>query len=303
MLSCHLLYSRFFTKGLNHPFKNINLREPFKNLLTQGMVCHETYKDENNNWLYPEEVEKINEKEAVKKKDKTKVVIGPSESMSKSKKNTIDPETMIKLYGADAVRWFMLSDSPPEKDVLWSDTGVAASSKFLQKIWNLVNSIITRQESKIDKTEEIKFNDRIESLATKIDNTINTFKFNVTIAHFYEAFKIVQNSKNSNIGNKCLLNSVTQLVKLMLPITPHLANEILEKLKCDNVNEWPELRKNINENIIMAVQINGKTRDTITVNKNLNQKKIDVIINKNEKIKKFLVSKKILKQFLLKKEP
>ena len=296
----HLLYSRFFTKGLNQLNKKINLREPFKNLFTQGMVCHETYKDEDNNWLYPEEVEKINEKEAVKKKDKTKVVIGPSESMSKSKKNTIDPETMIKLYGADAVRWFMLSDSPPEKDVLWSDTGVAASSKFLQKIWNLVNSTITRQESKIDKTEEIKFNDRIESLATKIDNTINTFKFNVTIAHFYEAFKIVQNSKNSNISNKCLLNSVTQLVKLMLPITPHLANEILEKLKCDNVNEWPELRKNINENIIMAVQINGKTRDTITVNKNLNQTEIDIIIKKNEKIKKFMVSKKLLKTIFVK---
>ena len=296
----HLLYSRFFTKGLNQLNKKINLREPFKNLFTQGMVCHETYKDEDNNWLYPEEVEKINEKEAVKKKDKTKVVIGPSESMSKSKKNTIDPETMIKLYGAHAVRWFMLSDSPPEKDVLWSDTGVAASSKFLQKIWNLVNSTITRQESKIDKTEEIKFNDRIESLATKIDNTINTFKFNVTIAHFYEAFKIVQNSKNSNISNKCLLNSVTQLVKLMLPITPHLANEILEKLKCDNVNEWPELRKNINENIIMAVQINGKTRDTITVNKNLNQTEIDIIIKKNEKIKKFMVSKKLLKTIFVK---
>ena len=97
------------------------------------MVCHETYKDNKGDWLYPEEIEKVNNK-AVKKKDKTEVVIGPSESMSKSKKNTIDPETMINKYGADAVRWFILSDSPPEKDVQWSDVGVASSSKFCKNL-------------------------------------------------------------------------------------------------------------------------------------------------------------------------
>ena len=102
------------------------------------MVCHETYKDQKNgNWLYPDEVEKIDNKKVYKKNDKSKVIVGPSESMSKSKKNTIDPETMINQYGADAVRWFILSDSPPEKDIQWSDVGVASANKFLQKIWNL----------------------------------------------------------------------------------------------------------------------------------------------------------------------
>ena len=133
----HLLYSRFFTKGLNQCNKKINISEPFKNLFTQGMVCHETYKDREGNWLYPEEVEKIDSKTFLKKIDKTEVIVGAPESMSKSKKNTVDPETMIKQYGADAVRWFILSDSPPEKDVQWSDTGVASAHKFLQKIWDL----------------------------------------------------------------------------------------------------------------------------------------------------------------------
>ena len=96
------------------------------------MVCHESYKDKLGNWLYPDEIEKIDDKRAQKKIDKTPVTIGPPESMSKSKKNTIDPEVMIEKYGADAVRWFILSDSPPEKDIQWSDTGVAASNKFLQ---------------------------------------------------------------------------------------------------------------------------------------------------------------------------
>ena len=141
----HLLYSRFFTKGINVCNKDFNISEPFKNLFTQGMVCHESYKDEKGNWLYPSEVEKIDTNNIVKKLDKSKVSVGPPESMSKSKKNTIDPETMINQYGADAVRWFILSDSPPEKDVQWSDTGVDSANKFLQKIWNL-NYLISQKK-------------------------------------------------------------------------------------------------------------------------------------------------------------
>ena len=133
----HLLYSRFFTKAISLCNKQVKITEPFKNLFTQGMVCHESYKDINNNWLYPNEVEKINSLNFIKKSDKTKVKVGPAESMSKSKKNTVDPEIMIQQYGADAVRWFILSDSPPEKDVQWSNTGVSSANKFLQKIWNL----------------------------------------------------------------------------------------------------------------------------------------------------------------------
>ena len=115
----HLLYSRFFMKAIKLSNKKVNCSEPFKNLFTQGMVCHETYKDSNGNWLYPEEVDKQSSGKVLKKSDKSEVKIGPSESMSKSKKNTVDPETMINQYGADAVRWFILSDSPPEKDVQW----------------------------------------------------------------------------------------------------------------------------------------------------------------------------------------
>ena len=112
------------------------------------MVCHETYKDQNGNWLYPEEIEKINSKKAIRKLDKSDVEIGPSESMSKSKKNTVDPETIIKQYGADAIRWFILSDSPPEKDIQWSDVGVISASKFLQKIWNLNQNVLNKKETK-----------------------------------------------------------------------------------------------------------------------------------------------------------
>ncbi len=133
----HLLYSRFFTKALSYKNEKVNIGEPFKGLFTQGMVCHETYKDSNNNWVSPEEIIDLDGKKFLKKDTSQKITIGPSESMSKSKKNTIDPEKIIKDYGADSVRLFIISDSPPEKDVQWSEEGIAASFKFIQKLWNL----------------------------------------------------------------------------------------------------------------------------------------------------------------------
>ena len=133
----HLLYSRFFMRAINYENQNFKITEPFQSLFTQGMVCHETYKDENNNWLSPEEIEKVNNKFVKKDNPNVIVKVGPSESMSKSKKNVIDPEDIIDNYGADSVRLFILSDSPPEKDVQWSEQGMLSSYKFIQKLWVL----------------------------------------------------------------------------------------------------------------------------------------------------------------------
>ena len=138
----HLLYPRFFMRAINLKNDDIKIKEPFKGLFTQGMVCHETYKDENNNWLSPDEIFSENGKEYFLKKDPLKRVnVGPSESMSKSKKNTIDPQNIINQYGADAVRFFILADSPPEKDVQWSEEGMISSYKFIQKFWFLNEQI------------------------------------------------------------------------------------------------------------------------------------------------------------------
>ena len=132
----HLLYSRFFVRALSHDNDDLELTEPFKGLFTQGMVCHPTYKDKDNNWLSPDEVFTNDGKKFFNKnKPSENIVVGPTESMSKSKKNTIDPEKIISEYGADAVRMFILSDSPPEKDVQWSEQGIIASYKFIQKFW------------------------------------------------------------------------------------------------------------------------------------------------------------------------
>ncbi|MDC0524653.1 leucine--tRNA ligase [Pelagibacteraceae bacterium] len=296
----HLLYSRFFTKAIGKCNKEIKINEPFKNLFTQGMVCHESYKDQDGNWLYPDEIEKIDDKTALKIKDQTKVNIGPVESMSKSKKNTIDPEIMIKQYGADSVRWFILSDSPPEKDIQWSDTGVTAANKFLQRIWNINFLVYNRKESKSDKKAEVKFDNKINYYASKIDKAINEFRFNVAIANFYEIYKLLRESINLKIANDIFKNKMIQIMKLMIPFTPHLAYECLEMFKCDSTDKWPKIQKENLEEVSFAIQIAGKTRDILIVKENLNVSEINKIVLNKSKAKKYLENKEIKKTIFVK---
>ena len=156
----HLLYSRFFMHAISSDNMKFNLKEPFKGLFTQGMVCHETYKDNKNNWISPDEIETKNGKKVLKKNNNIEVKIGPSESMSKSKKNTVDPQEIFDHYGADSVRLFILSDSPPEKDVQWSNEGISSSYKFLQKLWTLnlkINEELNKDHQNDSGSELIKF--------------------------------------------------------------------------------------------------------------------------------------------------
>ena len=294
----HLLYSRFFLKAINKCDKKIKFSEPFKNLFTQGMVCHETYKDADGNWLYPEEIEKNTKNNFIKKKDGSKITIGPSESMSKSKKNTVDPEQMIKKYGADAVRWFILSDSPPEKDIQWSDNGVVSANKFLQKIWNLNQKIINlKLETGKDENVENKFSNRIDLFVFKITNYINNFQFNVCIAQFYEAYKFINDQLNKDIGKDVMRENLIKIMKILIPFIPHLANECLENLKENNINNWPVVKEGIISDleINLVIQINGKTRDVIKLKKGTDKEKIKKIIMIESKAKKYLDNKEIIK--------
>ena len=296
----HLLYSRFFFKAISKNNNDIDIVEPFKNLFTQGMVCHETYKDNKGNWLYPHEIEKLDKKKIIKKSDKTDVTVGPIESMSKSKKNTIDPEEMIKIFGADSVRWFILSDSPPEKDVQWSSNGVNSANKFMQKIWDLNYTILNRTQKKVKKEKEIEFENQINIFLIKIDGSINEFKFNVSIAYFYEIFKFVKSHIDQEISDKLLKKILTKIMILMLPFIPHLANECLELLKCNDKNSWPKIQKNIAEDINLPIQINGKTRDIIKIRKDETANEIKEKVLSSSKAKKYIVDGKIIKTIFVK---
>ena len=174
-------------RAISYENKNFDIKEPFNGLFTQGMVCHETYKDKNNNWVSPEDIETIEGKKFLKK-DKSKITVGPSESMSKSKKNTIDPENIILNYGADAARLFILSDSPPDKDVQWSEEGIASSFKFIQKLWSLnlkfLNQI--KQNHTKDSDNEIEKNTNL--FIKKITENLENFSYNKIIANLHELY-------------------------------------------------------------------------------------------------------------------
>ena len=298
----HLLYSRFFMKAIKETNKQIKHSEPFKNLFTQGMVCHETFKDFQGNWLYPVEVNKTPEGKTIKKSDKSEVKVGPSESMSKSKKNTVDPEIMIKQYGADSVRWFILSDSPPEKDIQWSDAGVVSSNKFLQKIWNLNQLILNKVETNVDEIQQKRFEYRIDLCVYKIDSSINNFQFNVAIAQFYEIYKYFNESMKLKIKNKILISSMIKIMKLMIPFTPHLAYECLTNLNCKESNNWPKVDKKTIEDseIKMVIQINGKTRDVMNINRNLDENSVNILVKNSLKANKYLINKKIVRTIFIK---
>ena len=218
--------------------------------------------------------------------------------MSKSK-NTIDPN-MINQYGADAVRWFILSDSPPEKDVQWSDTGVVSANKFLQKIWNLNYEVSKREKVSVNKKKELSFISKMNNFIFKIDSSINNFRFNVSIALFYEVYKFLKDSIETEISNEIIRENMTNIMKLMIPFTPHLAHECLELHNCKSINDWPKFKKESLEEIKIAVQINGKTRDIITIKKDLTEQEIFKHITLNSTAKKYLLDKKIHKTIFVK---
>ena len=281
----HLLYSRFFMRALKKTDNKFKDDEPFKGLFTQGMVCHETYKDKDGKWLSPNEIEKDQEGNFIKISDKTKVLVGPSESMSKSKKNVVDPESMIKSYGADAVRWFILSDSPPEKDIQWSNQGVNAAYKFLQKIYNLNNLVINNKNKKNTYDNDLDL--KINSYINKITSLINNFNLNVVVANVYEIYNIFNYYLNKDVSGECLRRNVVKLMKVLIPFTPHLSHECLEMLGVKDKNKWPGVDKKLieKEKIKIAIQFNGKTRDVLEVEKDLNEKEIVKLCNNNIKLK------------------
>ena len=291
----HLLYSRFFTKVLRD-LNYFSLSEPFKGLFTQGMVTHQTFKNSKDEWIEPNQVENINNEYF--DKDGEKVSSGKIEKMSKSKKNVIDPNDIINLYGADTARWFMLSDSPPERDLQWTDTGIAASYKFINKLWDLVEKY--KDYSSLEETKKTPVED-FKTLINNVAKNIENFQFNKSVANIYEYVNLLNEKINKKELSKSNFKYLIQRLSLILqPFTPHISEEIWSSLENKNLcinQEWPVekvFKTNIKVNI--AVQINGKTRDIIEVDKNIEKDMIIKKIKDNEKIKKYLANQNIQKE-------
>ena len=300
----HLLYSRFFMRAINHKNQNFKITEPFQNLFTQGMVCHETYKDEKNSWLSPDEIFSDDGKKFFTIKDKKNVKVGPSESMSKSKKNTIDPEKMINDYGADAVRLFIMSDSPPEKDVQWSMEGMEGSFKFIQKLWILHKKFFDKINSNEKGLHDENISKFTNTLIHKITNNIDNFRYNVIIANFHEMYNFFNKELDKPISKKILIENYHSILMLLSPFIPHFTSECLSEFSMIGKQEqnWPRVETKYlkDDNINLVVQINGKKREILNIQRDLEESEILKIIDNNEKLKKYTKNKQILKKIFVK---
>ena len=292
----HLLYSRFFTLALQDEYK-LKISEPFKNLFTQGMVCHPTYKNEKGQWVFPKDV--FCEGESFFLKNNEKVVKGESQAMSKSKKNIIDPDDIIKIYGADAVRWFILSDSPPDRDIQWSDNGIQGAFKYIQKIWR-TNTKIKIYKKENDENEN-KFQATINILISEITECIEKFHINVAVAKLYVFLsKINEEIDKKSLKADVLIGAYKNYLIIISTFIPYVSNECWENITEKNdlsSQNWPIIENFsvIKDNFDIVIQINGKKRAIINANNNENE---DSIFSKSLAIKniKVILDEKIIKK-------
>ena len=273
----HLLYARFWTRALRH-VGLIDLAEPFTGLFTQGMVTHETYKASDGRWLAPEDV-----RDGTEIATGQPITVGRVEKMSKSKKNTVDPAPIVDQYGADAVRWFMLSDSPPERDLEWSENGIEGAWRFVQRLWRLVEAAGAAEGA--DAALDRKLHQTIAGVGADIE----ALSFNKAVAKIYELANAVEKAKPSASRDA----AIRTLVLLVAPMVPHLAEEAWAAhggtgLIADAA--WPAVDAAllVEDEVTVAVQVNGKLRDTLTLAKGLSKEETEAAALASEKIVRIL---------------
>ena len=277
----HLLYARFWTRALER-IGRLGLAEPFSGLFTQGMVTHETYRAGDGSWLSPGEVTR-NGDDWVHIESGAPVALGRIEKMSKSRRNTVDPEPILAKYGADAVRWFMLSDSPPERDLEWSEGGIEGASRFVQRVWRLAAN--PGGESGEDPALERK----THRATAAVGAAIGALQFNKAVAHLYELVSAIEKAAPSASRDAALRT----LVLLIAPMAPHLAEECWAALGGEGLiadAAWPEFDPAllVDDQVILAVQINGKLRDTLSAPRGLDRAAAEALALASDKVQRQL---------------
>jgi leucyl-tRNA synthetase len=308
----HLLYSRFFTRAM-HKTGHVGMDEPFAGLFTQGMVVHETYRTKSGEWIEPANVKiegKIgdsgDERRATLASTGEPIEIGSIEKMSKSKKNTIDPDDIIAAYGADTARWFMLSDSPPERDVIWTEEGVQGAWRFVQRLWRLVGEIAgvkviaSRPESFGEPA--LKVRKAAHRALAHVSDDVDKLRFNRCVAHIYE-FSNALGAAIGDIENPpaadmawALREAGNILVQLFHPMMPHLAEECWATLGHKTLvatETWPKVETGLlmENTVTLPVQINGKKRADVTVAREATIAEIEAAVLALDEVKKALAGK------------
>ena len=277
----HLLYARFWTRALKK-LGRISVDEPFKGLFTQGMVTHETYRAGDGSWLSPDEVRKDGD-DWVHIESGHPVTLGRVEKMSKSKRNTVDPEPILAKYGADAVRWFMLSDSPPERDLEWSEAGIEGASRFVQRMWRLATS------SKSADGEDIDLKRKLHRTIAAAGEAIEGLQFNKAVAQLYELTSAIEKARLSATRHE----AISALILLAAPAAPHLAEECWAALGESGMiadAAWPSFDPAllVDDEVTLAVQVNGKLRDTLSAPRGLDRAAAEALALASDKVQRQL---------------
>ena len=309
----HLLYSRFFTRAM-HKTGHAGIDEPFSGLFTQGMVVHETYKDADGQWISPAEITIVsdgNQRHASRLTDKTPVSIGAIEKMSKSKRNTVDPDDIISTFGADTARWFMLSDSPPERDVIWTEEGVQGAARFVQRLWRVVCDIASLEDGHTALHSEqsaLAIRKAAHRALARTEDDVERLRFNRCVAHVYELSNTLQSAMSECEGPASqdlvavLRESGLILVQIVAPMMPHLAEECWSVLGGRGLvaeAAWPVADRSliIENEFTYPVQINGKKRADLTIARDADQKTVETAVLALDAVQKALdnqVPKKII---------
>jgi len=302
----HLLYSRFFTRAMKAT-GHVGLSEPFKGMFTQGMVTHETYKGEKGEWVPPTDIIIETEGDVRAARHATTgapITIGSVEKMSKSKKNVVDPDEIVRSYGADTARWFMLSDSPPERDVQWTESGVEGASRFQQRIWRLVNDTVAISEQSTgtviqDGAEALALRKTIHRTVAGVAQDIEALGFNRAVARIYELTNALVKAKEGQSVTDLaptLRDGVEKLVQLINLMMPHLAESCWELLGKQGLVAdalWPEVDPAmlVDDEVTLPIQINGKRRGEINVAKDRPAAEVEALVLALEFVQKALDGK------------
>ncbi len=272
----HLLYSRFFTRALRR-CGYLGIDEPFAGLMTQGMVCHETYSSANGGWLSPDEVVRDGDR-VLSRSTGEPVVVGRSEKMSKSRKNVVDPEGMIEAYGADTARLFMLSDSPPDRDLEWTDAGIEGAWRFINRLWRMVDVAAGNKPAGAaaelaapdgDAPGELALRREMHRTVARVTDDLEKFGFNRAVARIREFTNMVADfPSQGELAAACRVEALRMIVRLIAPLMPHLAEELWERLGNPTLlvdEPWPVADPTMltAERVTLGVQVNGKLRGTL----------------------------------------
>lgn len=309
----HLLYARFFSRALKR-CGYWDIEEPFKRLLAQGMVCHETYKDNDGQWLQPDAVRTSGNGQYVKIEDDSPVRVGRAEKMSKSRKNVIDPDVITKEFGADTARLFMMSDSPPHKDLYWTESGIQGMWKYLNRLWQLVHQLsefsaphnAPMPDSQALSQQDLQLRTTVHRTIDAGTKDLETFHFNKYVARLRELTNDLERAAVKDLHPAVVREALEVLVQMLNPIVPHITEELWQVLGNKELlvhHPWPKAESEllIAEKIQLGVQVNGKLRGTIEVPAEANNQEIELAALELQGVQKIILDQPVKKVIVVPK--